>query len=92
VYGYLGHGVSHPPKACLLELIITEWPEPHGASDHFGFYDASQDDGGHLVLIGSDFFAEQSDNEADADAVDCGHVSNKGHEAVAMETPEVMSE
>jgi hypothetical protein len=52
VHGYLGRGVRHPPKAYLLKLIRAEWPEPHGASDRFGFYDASQEDGGHRLLIG----------------------------------------
>jgi hypothetical protein len=51
VFGYLGRGVRHPPKPCLLELIRAEWPEPHGASDHVGFYDAPQEDGGHRLLI-----------------------------------------
>jgi hypothetical protein len=51
VFVYLGRGVRHPPKACLLELIRAEWPESHGASDHVDFYDASQEDGGHCLLI-----------------------------------------
>jgi hypothetical protein len=66
VYGYFGCVVRHPPKACLLELIITEWPKPQGASYHVGFYDASQEDGGHCVLIGREVVAEQNENEADA--------------------------
>jgi hypothetical protein len=52
LFGYLGGGVRHHPKACMLELIRAEWPEPHGASDHVGFYDAPQEDGGHRLLIG----------------------------------------
>jgi hypothetical protein len=58
VSGYLGRGVRHPPKACMLELIRAEWPEPHGASDHIGFYDASQEDDGRRLLIGREVHEE----------------------------------
>jgi hypothetical protein len=76
VFGYLGCGVRHPPKACLLELIRTEWNEPLGASDHVGFYDASQEDGGRRLLIGREM---NEDNAV------------YGHDAVAKPTIEVMA-
>jgi hypothetical protein len=76
VFGYLGHGVRHPPKACILELKRAEWPEPHGASDHVGFYDAPQEDGGHRLLIGREV---NEDNTVDV------------QDAVAKPTPEVMA-
>jgi hypothetical protein len=76
VFGYLGCGVRHPPKACLLELIRSEWPEPYGASDHVGFYDASQEDGGHRLLIGREV---NEDNAVD------------GQDTVAKPTTEVMA-
>jgi hypothetical protein len=52
VFGYLGHGVRHAPKACLLELIVAEWPDQHGDSDHVGLHYASQEDSGDRLLIG----------------------------------------
>jgi hypothetical protein len=72
-------------KQCVATLVPPKawWPELHVASDHVDFYDAPQEDGGHRVLIGREV------NEADA--VDGGgYGSNKGHEAVAKATPEVM--
>jgi hypothetical protein len=59
-----------------LELIGAEWPEPHGASDHVGFYDASQEDGGHRLLIGREV---NEDNTVGVQA------------AVAKPTAEVMA-
>jgi hypothetical protein len=71
LYGYLGRVICHPAKACLLEIIRTEWSEPQGASDHIGLYDASQEYVGHRVLIGREVVAvitmdKQNENEADA--------------------------
>jgi hypothetical protein len=75
VFGYFGRGVRHLPKACLLEIIRTEWPEPHGASGHVGFYNASQEDGGQSILIGREV---NEDNAVD------------GHNSVENPTSEVM--
>jgi hypothetical protein len=44
--GFLGCGVCPPPKACLINLIRQEWPEPQGGDDHVGFYDDLEEDGG----------------------------------------------
>jgi hypothetical protein len=66
LFGYLGRGVHHPPKACLLELIRAKWPEPHGASDHYSFYDASQEYGGHRLLIWREVNADNAVDGQDA--------------------------
>jgi hypothetical protein len=76
VFGYLSPGVCHPPKSCLLELIRAKWPDPLAASDHVGFYDESQEDGGHRLLVGREV---NEDNAVDV------------QDAIAKPTPEVMA-
>jgi hypothetical protein len=37
VFGWLGRGNRHPPKACLVELVQAEWSE-HSASAYIGYH------------------------------------------------------
>jgi hypothetical protein len=53
-----------------LELIRSEWTDPQEASDHVGFYHASQEDGVHSVLIGREVVAVVTmDTQKEDDAV-----------------------